>query len=152
MTDTPSMKLRYKRNSICTKQGVKGSPNFLVKGVNKDMMKFCEYLERKPWKAKRADVLRFWRSLTPNQPIQITPVSKHHHGTKFREDGLRVTGSPEFINGVLSRVKDLLQYDTNPGTKLDVEYRQIENKSGDLVGKPIYVAYIHVIQRGQGEE
>jgi len=111
------------------------------------MQKFWEYVQRKPWKAKRADVLKFWQGLTPNQPIQVEPVSKFHHGTKFREDGLRITGSPEFINGVLSRVKDLLQYDANPATKLDVEYRQIENKSGDLVGRPIYVAYIHVIQK-----
>ena len=116
------------------------------------MMRFFEYLERKPWKAKRADVIKFWQGLTPNQPIAVDPVSKYHKGTKFRQDGLRVTGSPEFINGVLSRIKDLLQYETNPATKLEVEYRQIENKEGDLVGKPIYVAYIHVIQRGQDEE
>ena len=112
------------------------------------MLHFREYLERKPWKAKRADVIRFWQSLTPNQPIEVSPVSKYHKGTKFREDGLRVTGTPEFINGVLSRIKDLLQYEANPATKLEVEYRAIENKQGDLIGKPIYVAYIHVLQKG----
>jgi hypothetical protein len=115
------------------------------------MTTFFEYLERKPWKAKRADVLRFWQSLTPNQPIHIDPVSKYHKGTKFRQDGLRITGTPEFINGVLSRIKDLLQYDTNPGTKLEIEYRQIESKSGDLIARPVYVAYIHVIQKGHND-
>ena len=110
-------------------------------------MEFREYIERKPWKAKRADILQFWQGLRPNQPIRPTPVSKHHKGTKFRQDGLRVTGSPDFINGVLSRLKDLLQFETNPGTKLEVEYRQIESKEGVLQGEPIYVAYIHVIEK-----
>jgi hypothetical protein len=113
------------------------------------MITFYEYLERKPWKAKRADVIRFWQSLTPNQPIVVEPVSKYHKGTKFREDGLRITGTPQFINGVLSRIKDILQYETSPGMKLEIEYRAIENKQGDLIGKPIYVCYIHVIQKGQ---
>jgi hypothetical protein len=110
-------------------------------------MDFREYIERKPWKAKRAEVLRFWQSLRPNLPIRPTPVNSQHKGTKFREDGLRVTGSPDFINGVLSRLKDLLQYDTNPGTKLEVEYRAIENKEGQLQGEPMYVCYVHVIQK-----
>jgi hypothetical protein len=113
---------------------------------------FTEGFQRKPWKARRADVLRFWQSLRPNQPIQPTPVSKYHRGTKFREDGLRITGSPDFINGVLSRIKDLIQYDTNPTTKLEIEYRAIENKQGTPYDKPIYVCYIHVIQRKKAGE
>lgn len=108
-----------------------------------------EFMEIKPWKAKRADVLKFWQGLRPNMPIRPTPVNKQHKGTKFREDGLRITGSPDFINGVLSRLKDLLQYESNPGTKLEVEYRQIENKEGVLQGEPIYVCYIHVIDRAK---
>jgi hypothetical protein len=111
------------------------------------MMDFREFVERKPWKAKRADVLQFWQSLRPNQPINITPVSKHHRGTKFRQDGLRITGSPDFINGVLSRLKDLLQYEHNPSTKIEIEYRQIENQSGELTSDQIYVCYIHVIEK-----
>ena len=115
------------------------------------MLNFREFIERKPWKAKRADVIRFWQNLRPNEPIMPSPVSKEHRGTKFREDGLRITGSPEFINGVLSRLKDMLQFETNPATKLDIEYRQIENKQGDLYAKQIYVAYIHVMQKGQND-
>lgn len=110
-----------------------------------------EQSQHRPWKAKRADVIRFWSSLRPNQPIQPAPVSKFHKGTKFREDGLRITGSPDFINGVLSRIKDLLQYDTNPATKLEVEYRQIEDKAGDPYNKPIYVCYLHVVQQKNKE-
>ncbi|MCK9458150.1 MAG: hypothetical protein M0R80_00540 [Proteobacteria bacterium] len=104
---------------------------------------FREYIEAKPWKAKRADIIKFWQGLRPNMPLRPTPVNKQHKGTKFREDGLRITGSPDFINGVLSRLKDLLQYDTFPGTKLEIEYRQI----GQEQGLPVYVCYLHVIDR-----
>lgn len=120
-----------------------------------DLEKFdrlVEQFETKPWKAKRADIIRFWASLRPNQPIQPTPVSKYHTGTKFREDGLRITGSPDFINGVLSRIKDVLQYDTNPATKLEIEYRQITNKQGGPMDRPIYVCYLHVIQKQLDEK
>lgn len=110
---------------------------------------FREFLEKqgKPWKAKRADVISFWQRLKPNMPLQISPIDPNHHGTRFQEDGLRITGTPEFINSILSRIKDFLQYDLNPGTKLDVEYRQIENKEGDLANKPVFVAYVHVLKK-----
>lgn len=100
----------------------------------------------KPWKAKRADVVEFWKRLKPSLPLQVEPIDPRHRGTRFHEDGLRITGSPEFINSILSRIKDFLQYEINPGTKLDIEYRQIETKEGDLYNKPVFVAYVHVVQ------
>lgn len=103
-----------------------------------------ENVAKKPWKAKRADIIKFWQGLQPNMPIRPTPVNKQHKGSKFREDGLRITGSPDFINGVLSRLKDLLQYDNNPTSKLDIEYRAIESQGSVY---PVYVCYLHVIDR-----
>lgn len=113
-------------------------------------MLFREFIETsaKPWKAKRADVIDFWQKLKPNLPLQIEPIDPHHRGTRFHEDGLRITGSPEFINSILSRIKDFLQYDVSSGTKLDVEYRQIENKEGIVFNKPVFVAYVHVMAKG----
>lgn len=105
----------------------------------------------KPWKAKRKDVVDFWQQLKPNLPLQIKPIDPNHRGTRFQEDGLRITGSPEFINSVLSRIKDFLTYDTNPATKLDVEYRQIENQEGELYNKPVFVAYVHVLRKTGGK-
>jgi hypothetical protein len=99
----------------------------------------------KPWKAHRKDVVDFWQKLKPNLPLKLHPIDPHHKGTRFHEDGLRITGSPEFINSILSRIKDFLGYESNPGTKLDVEYRQIETKEGDLYNKPVYVCYVHVL-------
>lgn len=97
----------------------------------------------KPWKAKKAEVLDFWRNLQSGLPIQMKPVEKGHSGTRFREDGIRVTGSPAFINSVLSRLKDMLVYVNSPGIKLDVEYREIENKSGGPNEEKAFVFYAH---------
>ena len=94
----------------------------------------------KPWKA---EVLNFWRNLQSGLPIQMKPVEKGHSGTRFREDGIRVTGSPAFINSVLSRLKDMLVYVNSPGIKLDVEYREIENKSGGPNEEKAFVFYAH---------
>lgn len=116
------------------------------------IMDFKEFLieqqtPEKLWKAKRDDILRFWQAIRPGAPLAIEPIDPTmHKGTKFRTDGLRITGSSAFINSVLSRVKDLLQYEDNPATKLEIEYRQIQTKEGDLFNKPVYVAYVHVLK------
>lgn len=104
-----------------------------------------EQFSPKTWKAKRAEVIDFWRGLKPNLPISIEPVPEHHTGTKFRFDGIRITGRPQFINSILSRIKDMLEHET-PGYKLEVEYRQIENKAGNTQTSPEYVFYAHLIQ------
>jgi hypothetical protein len=99
---------------------------------------------RKPWKAHKADVIDHWKNLTPNMPIKMEPVSEGHKGSKFRSDGIRVTGSPDFINSVMSRFKDLASYET-AGNRLEVEYRQIETKQGENVA-PEYVFYCHLVK------
>lgn len=100
----------------------------------------------KPWKAKKADVINFWQQIRPGMPLDVQPVEKGHLGTRFSEDGIRITGSPSFINSVLSRLKDFLQYNSTPGMKLDVEYREVQGKSGGDPGKKVYVFYVHVLQ------
>ena len=111
-------------------------------------MEFRTFLEQdqhsaRPWKAKRADVISMWEKLQANLPIAIKPVRLGFRGSKFRQDGIRVTGSPQFITSVISRIKDLLVYETKSDTKLEVEFRQIESKDGDPT--PQYVFYIHVV-------
>lgn len=98
----------------------------------------------KPWKAKKADVLSHWKSLTPNLPIKMDAVPESHKGTRFRSDGLRVTGSPQFINSVLSRIKDMADFEKT-GNRLDVEYRQIDTKSSDNAELD-FVFYCHLVQ------
>ena len=101
--------------------------------------------QNKPWKAKRAEALEFWKQLKPNLPIVLEPIPEGHEGTKFRKDGIRITGSPQFISSTLSRLKELLAWE-RPGYKLDVEYRQVESKDSNPAEPPDYVFYIHVLR------
>lgn len=111
---------------------------------------FREFMDghAKPWKAKKAEVLQFWRNLKANMPLAMQAVSEDHTGTRFRADGLRITGSPQFINSVLSRLKDMLQYEgSSDKIRLDVEYREIESQEGDPTpGSSEYVFYAHLVK------
>ncbi|RDJ35142.1 MAG: hypothetical protein DWQ19_09920 [Crenarchaeota archaeon] len=110
-------------------------------------MNFREFFEKKAWKAKKADVIQFWQNIKPNLPIQMEPVSATHKGTRFRSDGIRITGSPQFINSVLSRIKDIIQLQSGD-VRLDVEYREIENKEGDTTpSTQEYVFYVHLVDK-----
>lgn len=113
------------------------------------MTDFKEYLSEQngePWHAKRSDILKNWSTIRPNMPIVAEAVPVGHKGTRYDFDGIRVTGSVSFISAVMSRIKDLLQYESTPGTKLDVEYRQVATKSGDAKAIPKFAFYVHVVQ------
>lgn len=115
-------------------------------------MHFKEFVEKKAWKAKKADVIQFWTNLKPNMPIQMEPVPETHEGTRFRSDGLRITGSPQFINSVISRLKDIIQMESE-SVRLDVEYREIENQGGDATpNSKEYVFYAHLVKKDQTPE
>jgi len=100
----------------------------------------------KTWKAKKEDIVRHWQNLEPNLPVRPDPISIFHKGTRYDTDGLRITGTAAFINSVLSRVKEILQYDSFPGASLDVEYRQVRSKNREIKTKPSYACYVHVMQ------
>lgn len=109
------------------------------------------YVEQvqKLWKAKRDQILQHWAKLPPNLQIKVEPISSVHRGTRYRSDGIRLTGSPQFINAVLSRIKDIMAYE-NPETQVEVEFEQISSAKGfdPKYDTPKYVMYVHVAQRG----
>jgi hypothetical protein len=111
------------------------------------MMSFKDYCEQvqhaKPWKAGKDEILQMWGNLRPS-PILMRPVPQHQKGSRFHHDGIRLTGSPMFINSVLSRLKDIMAYERNPGQRLDLEYREIQAGTGGPESG--YVCYIHVEQ------
>lgn len=121
------------------------------------MISFKEFVEKdslrrgppkttnKPWIAKKKDVLQLWNSIPSDAPINPNPVSKYHSGNRFDQDGVRVTGSSQFINSVLGRLKPFLFYADHPNLELDVKYRQVLRK--DLSDKPSFACYINVIQK-----
>lgn len=101
----------------------------------------------KPWKAGKTDIVKFWQGVQSNSPLALRPIAYDHKGTTIQEDGLRITGSKEFIASVLSRLKDFLMYE-NPDTKLMVSYRQ-SPKSFVPGNRNSFSFYLQVKSRGK---
>ena len=99
--------------------------------------------------------LQHWTGLKRNQKLDPRPVPYSHTGSSYNEDSIRITGSREFIDSVLSRVSDLLEFESN-NTRLDVNYTEVAGRSKDAQGRPIFskdgtgtwVCYVKVAERG----
>ncbi len=90
--------------------------------------------------------LKHWSKLRPNQKLSPKPVRYTHEGSTYAEDGVRITGSKAFVDSVLSRLKDLLQYEGEE-TRLQVVYKKSMDRE---CGKTLtsYNCYIQVHARG----
>jgi len=106
--------------------------------------------QKKKWKATKDQIISYWHSLRDDSPIAIKPIPYEHTGSTYGEDGVRLTGSPEFIASMLPRLRELLAYET-PSTKLALVYRETESPSKIALGtsKTSYVFYLQVKERGQ---
>lgn len=81
--------------------------------------------------------------------LKFTPVQYGHKGSTYDECGIRITGSPEFIDSVLLKLgpAELLSHE-NLNTRLQVTYTEAKDrKTGDSLGT--YVCYLQVWQRGE---
>lgn len=122
------------------------------------MKTFREFLEETKstndspkWKATKDEVIQYWKTLRPDIPIAIRPISYNHKGSTYGEDGVRITGSPQFISSILGKLKEFINYETQ-GTKLALSYRQTKSPSLSAQGiaKTSFVCYIQVKERGKG--
>ena len=104
-------------------------------------------LKNKAWKASKDEILTFWRSIAGNSPIQLKPIPYNHKGTTIQEDGIRITGTKEFIASILSRMKELINFE-NDNNKLIISYRQ-SPKSLIPGNKESYMFYLQIKERGQ---
>jgi hypothetical protein len=96
---------------------------------------------------KKDEILEHWKHLEPNQPIKVTPVPYKHQGSTYAEDGIRITGTKEFIDSVLSCLKPLLAYE-GVKTRLQVIYQESKDReTGSSLGS--YNCYVQVHTRGQ---
>ena len=59
----------------------------------------------------KSEALRRWQDLEPDQAIlpHFTHIAADAKGSTFGACGIRISGNPEFIDAVLSRLKDLLE-------------------------------------------
>ena len=102
----------------------------------------------KVWKATKQEIIRFWSQLQPNTPLAMTPIPYQHEGSTYQQDGIRVTGSKEFIASTIARLKEFMSYE-NPKTKLMVVYRQTQKQNQVPDDRTTYVLYIQAKERGQ---
>ena len=95
---------------------------------------------------RKNQALKHWNKLETDQALKPVPVPYKHTGSTYDQDGIRVTGSPEFIDSVLSRLKDLLQYE-NGETRLQLVYNQSTCKKSGLK-MDSHNCYVQVHERG----
>jgi len=94
----------------------------------------------------KAQFLQHWQNIKPNQELSPCPVSYKHEGSTYAEDGIRITGSREWIDSVLSRLQDLLQYESI-STRLQVNYQESHDReTGTSLDS--WNCYIQVHRRG----
>lgn len=80
----------------------------------------------------------------------IKPIPYNHKGSTYGEDGVRITGSKEFIGSVMARLKEFLNFE-GPAAKLQLSYRETESPSQvHQMGqsKTSYVFYVQAKERG----
>ena len=96
----------------------------------------------------KAQTLAHWRNLPEGAPLNPDSIPYKQSGSTYGADGIRVEGSPEFIDAVLGRLKPLLDCE-NSHTRLGLSYGVIEAREGktsNYVGQS--VCYVKVHQRG----
>ena len=86
---------------------------------------------------EKKEALRRWQNLTPDQEIlpHFTPIAADARGSTFGACGIRISGNPEFIDAVLSRLKDLLAAEAG-STRLNLSrqpVKPVQISSGDSV-------------------
>ena len=115
----------------------------------KEFMSVQQESPVKKWHATKDQILDYWKNLRSDSPIIMNPISYDHKGSTYGEDNLRITGSPQFIGSVLSKLKGILSYET-PSSKLALTYRQTDslNKSNMSQNKISYAFYVAARQRG----
>jgi hypothetical protein len=101
----------------------------------------------KPWKAQKSQVMEHWKTLRPGMPFgQVRAIPRDHKGPTYGFDGMRLTGSPQFIDSILSRLKDLLNLEGQE-TRLAVIYRQQVNNKTEQPVPDSFVFYLQIKDR-----
>ena len=97
----------------------------------------------------KAELLKHWQMLTPNQnPLKVMqPLPPKFKGKTFGLDGVRIDGSMEFIEAVLSCLKPLIDGENNV-TRLQLAHNDCSKAEGDFnKGNGGNVCYIRLHER-----
>lgn len=99
--------------------------------------------------SRRSRLIQYWQTLRPDTPMIVTPIPVNHQGSTKDDDGIRITGSPQFISAAISRLKEILAYE-NEQSKIEIIYKKTESQDGPMA-RPSYVMYIQVRERSHGK-
>jgi hypothetical protein len=101
----------------------------------------------------KKEAMERWAGLKPNQKVlpHMTPLPAASEGSTYGACGIRITGNPEFVDAVLSRLKDLLEAEGET-TRLhlarapikDTSEKQFHNRDGGAES-----CYIQVRERAR---
>jgi len=103
---------------------------------------------------KKAEALARWRELPEglNPLAEMIPIPYKAEGSKYGACGIRIDGTPAFIDAVLSNLKDLLDGE-NAVTRLGLARNEVD---GSGIGKALpnketgaEVCYIRLHERGR---
>lgn len=93
--------------------------------------------------------MKVWKDLEP-RPLTPRMVPYKHTGSTIDEDGIRITGSLEFIEAVTSRLKDLLKFENDAATRLQISCSELTDKETGRRMDGRYRCSIQVHERGDG--
>ena len=100
-------------------------------------------------KAARLDkgqALGHWQALEADQPLRMTPIPYKQEGSKYGCDGIRIDGTRQFIDSVLSHLKPLLAGE-NGETRLELNYTEtMDRQTAEPTGQ--WVCYVRTHVRG----
>jgi len=105
---------------------------------------------------KKDEAMKQWRDLPANKnPLDyMEPIPYKAEGSKYGACGIRIDGTPEFIDAVLGRLKDLLKGE-NSETRLDLSRRAVapveingNRKTFENQALSAEVCYIRLCERG----
>lgn len=102
---------------------------------------------------RKEKTIQRWKSLPSNMPIakHMQAIPYKSKGSSYGACGIRIDGSPEFIDAVLSNLKELISLES-VRTRLELSRQEVDgSKLGKSFSKAVNhaeVCYIRCHQRG----
>lgn len=103
---------------------------------------------KKTWSATKKQILQMWKGLRPDVPINIQPIDSRPGHENYGEDGIRISGSWNFISTVLGRIKDLMMHE-NPQTRLRLIFRGVDSNKDAIQDNQNFVFYLNLERRSR---
>lgn len=69
-------------------------------------------------------------------------------GTSYDDDGIRITGTRDFVDSILVRLKDVLRIEDSPNMRLEVRYIATDYRDPNKM-QPTYAVYVNCVERDQ---